>query len=73
VKSKKRAPLPTPASIAFDPRQRFTINETAALLRQSRAKIYIDMKAKLLRTIKDGKRRYVPGSEILRRSALPAD
>jgi Helix-turn-helix domain len=73
-KSKKRVPLPiTPASIAFDPRQRFSINEAAALLRQSRAQIYIDMAAERLRSIKHGKRRYIPGSEILRLSAAPAD
>jgi hypothetical protein len=55
---------------ALDERQRYTIPETCALLRQSRAKTYQDITAGHLRIIKDAKRTYVPGTEIMRRSRL---
>jgi hypothetical protein len=58
---------------AFDARLlRYPTAEASALLRQSRAKTYLDIKAGTLLTIKDGRRRYVPGSEIARRCALPS-
>ena len=52
----------------IDPNQRYTIDESSALLRQSRVKTYADIKAGLLASIKDGKRRYVPGRAIIARS-----
>lgn len=55
-----------------DPNQRYTIKEANAILRQSHAKTYCDIKNGLLRVIKDGTRTYVPGTEIIRRSTLPA-
>lgn len=57
----------------IDPRQRYDINEAAAALRQCRATLYKAIRKGLLRTIRDGKRRYVPGTEIIRHSTLPAD
>jgi hypothetical protein len=60
------------STLVFDERLRYPITEASLLLKQSRAKTYQDIAAGTLRTIKDGARRYVPGSEIARRSALPA-
>lgn len=64
---REQQPLP-----ALDPLQRYDINETSLYLRVSRSKIYEDINAGTLRTIKDGARVYVPGSEIIRRSTLTA-
>lgn len=64
-KTTVRAQLP-----ALDPQQRFSIPEASAYLRQSRSKTYVDIAAGTLRVIKDGARVYVPGTEILRRSAV---
>lgn len=52
------------------PHQRYTVNEATELLRQSRAKLYNDIATGLLAVIKDGRRTYIPGSEIIRRSRL---
>ena len=54
---------------ALDTKQRFTVEETARYLRISRATVYKDIAAGLITTIKDRKRRFVPGAEIARRSA----
>jgi hypothetical protein len=58
--------VPRPAVI--DPNQRYTLRETHAALGQSHSKTFADIKAGRLKTILDGRRRYVPGSEIIRRS-----
>lgn len=60
-------PLP-PLDLA----QRYSIPEAIRYLRSSRKTIYDDIAAGKLATIKEGKRRYVPGSEIARRSQAPA-
>ena len=52
----------------LDANQRYSIEEATAYLRQSRAKTYLDINAGRLVTIKDGRRRYVPGSAIIERS-----
>jgi len=57
--------------LKLDPLQRYSIPEANALLRQSNARTYQQIKAGELRVIKDGGRSYVPGSEIVRRSTLP--
>jgi hypothetical protein len=54
----------------LDARQRYTIPETNAFLRQSRAKTYQDISSGSLAVIRDGRRVYIPGSEIIRRSSL---
>jgi hypothetical protein len=54
----------------LDPQQRYEINEACAYLRQSRAKLYQDIKAGRVRVLKDGARSYIPGSEIARRSRV---
>lgn len=56
----------------LDPLQRYEINEAAALLRCCRARVYTKIARGELRAIKDGRRTYVPGSEIVRVSALAA-
>lgn len=61
--------LPLPP---LDLNQRYTIEETNAYLRQSRAKTYTDIAAGKLPVIKDGKRTYVPGTAIAARSSAAA-
>jgi hypothetical protein len=63
----RRSPPP------LDPLQRYTVPEANAFLRQSNAKTYQQIKAGDLRTIRDGGRTYIPGSEIVRRSTLSAE
>lgn len=53
---------------AVDANQRYGIEEACRYLRQSRAKTYADIRQGLLKIIKDGRRTYVPGTEIIRRS-----
>lgn len=55
-----------------DPNRRYPLDQGCVYLAQSRAKTYNDIAAGLLKVIKDGKRVYIPGSEIIRRSTLPA-
>lgn len=55
----------------LDPRQRYSINEAAALLRVCRAQVYRDIAAGRLESFTDGRRRYVPGRAIIARSAPP--
>jgi hypothetical protein len=52
----------------LDLNQRYTITETNAYLRQSRAKTYQDIKEGKLPVIKDGRRTYVSGRAIAARS-----
>jgi hypothetical protein len=57
-------------SAALDPQQRYSVSETALYLRISRASLFKDIKAGALKSIKERKRRFVPGSEIVRRSQI---
>ena len=66
--SKKRIPPPE----RIDPLQRYSLDEASALLRQSLATTYAQLKRGELRVIRSGSRTYVPGSEIARHSTLPA-
>jgi hypothetical protein len=52
--------------------QRYDVVEAAQYLRISRAKLYNDVAAGLIAVIKDGKRTFVHGSELARRSAPPS-
>jgi hypothetical protein len=61
-----------PVLAPLDPAQRYSIPEAILYLRSSRKTLYNDIAAGLLATIKEGKRRFVPGSEIARRSRLPS-
>ena len=62
----KRVSRPT----IIDPNQRYSLAETHAALGQSHAKTFQDIKRGRLRTIMDGRRRYVLGSELIRRARL---
>jgi hypothetical protein len=59
------------AQPTFDPRLRYDIPESVSLLRKSRAAVYSDIKSGRIKVIRDGRRVYIPGSEIARLSALP--
>ena len=63
----QKAPLPP-----LDERQRYTVDEAIRYLRSSRATIYRDIARGRLLTITEGARRYIPGSEIIRRSSVAA-
>jgi hypothetical protein len=57
------------ASLAvLDAQHRYSINESIAYLRSSRASIYADINSGRLSTIRDGGRVYILGSELIRRS-----
>jgi len=62
-----------PTLSPLDPAQRYSIDEAIAYLRSSRKTAYDDIREGRLATIKEGKRRFVPGSEIARRSRLPSN
>jgi excisionase family DNA binding protein len=55
----------------LDERQRYEVNEALAYLRTSRKSFYELVADGRIRTITEGRRRYVPGSEIARLSAAP--
>lgn len=55
----------------LDAQQRYTIEEATKYLRSSRQTVYNDIAAGTLATFKEGKRRFVPGTEIIRRSRMP--
>lgn len=57
--------------LTLDPLQRYTVEEAIAYLRSSRRTIYRDIGDGRLTIIKEGRRTYVPGSEIVRRSKRP--
>jgi excisionase family DNA binding protein len=62
-------PTKFPPLTPLDPQQRYDLDEAARYLRISRSTLYNDISAGLIATIKDRKRRFVPGAEIARRSA----
>jgi excisionase family DNA binding protein len=53
---------------SLDEHQRYSIDEARSYLRVSRAKLYLKIQAGEIATIKDGRRTFVPGSEIARLS-----
>lgn len=54
----------------LDLKQRYAINEAAEYLRICRAQVYNKVSEGTLRVIHDGRRTFVPGSEIARVSGL---
>jgi excisionase family DNA binding protein len=54
----------------LDPLQRYTVEEAVRYLRTSRPTLYELIHSQQIATIQEGRRRYVPGSEIVRRSAV---
>lgn len=55
----------------LDPLQRYSVDEAIAYLRSSRKTLFDDIKTGRILTIKEGRRRFIPGSEIARRSRVP--
>ena len=56
----------------LDTAQRYSVPETLALLRTSRASLYKLIATGSLHPIKQGKRTFIAGAEIARLSAAPA-
>ena len=63
MKKQEIAPLPP-----LDANQRYTVVEAAAYLRQSVSKTYMDAQSGRLASFQDGRRRYIPGAELIKRS-----
>ncbi len=57
---------------ALNPAQRYSIDEAIIYLRLSRKTVFDDIREGRLATIQEGRRRFVPGSEIARRSRAPS-
>jgi Helix-turn-helix domain len=57
-----------PPLAPLDPNQRYTMPESSRYLRLSRPEIYKQIAAGQLKTVTDGRRRYVPGHEIIRKT-----
>lgn len=55
----------------LDAQQRYTLEEATEYLRVSRAHLYHKIRDGELVVVKDGRRAFVPGSEILRLSRVP--
>lgn len=56
----------------LDANQRYTIDEAAAYLRISRVHVYSKVNSGELHILKDGRRSYIHGSEIIAASRLAA-
>jgi excisionase family DNA binding protein len=54
----------------LDEKQRYTVDESLEYLRLSRARLYEKIQAGELTAIKDGRRTFIPGSEIARLSRV---
>ena len=67
VRREQRRNLPPP-----DPASRYSVPDALVYLDLSRKGFYGLVKAGHLRLIKNGRRSYCPGSEIIRLSTLPA-
>jgi hypothetical protein len=61
-----------PSLPPLDQAQRYSIEEAITYLRSSRKTVFDDIREGRLASIKEGKRRFIPGSEIARRSRLPS-
>lgn len=57
----------------LDPNQRYSIEEALDYLRSSRSHLYEKIAAGEIRTLKDGRRTYIPGSEIIAASTIQPD
>ena len=69
TKTAKLDPLKLPP---LDPLRRYSIDIASAYLGLSRARVYQEIAAGRLPTIKEGKRRFVPGAVIAARSGAEA-
>jgi hypothetical protein len=64
----KRKQYQVPPGLILDCNQRYSVPESAAILRQSVAKTWKDIREGKLQPIRDGARTYVRGAELIRRS-----
>jgi hypothetical protein len=64
----KNAPLLAPVDV----NQKYDIEEAMRYERCSRQTLYSEINAGRLKTIRVGRRRYVPGSELARRAQIPS-
>lgn len=64
----KPLPVVTPP-LVIDPNSRYSLREAFAALRFSDIQGYRDMKAGKLAVIREGRRTYIHGSELIRRAA----
>lgn len=55
----------------LDERQRYSIDEACGYLRISRDYLYDLIREGAIQTIRDGRRQFIPGTVIAKRSALP--
>ena len=60
------------ATPVIDERMRYSFAEACAILRYSPATGYKEIKAGTLKVFKEGRRIYVPGAELIRRSDAPS-
>jgi excisionase family DNA binding protein len=71
--SKKSPPNVAPAPLPpLDPLRRYSVEQALEYLATSRATLYKQIAHGAIKTIQHGTRRYVPGSEIVRLSSVPA-
>ena len=56
----------------LDANQRYTVDEACEYLRISRNFLYKKVRQEQIKLIKDGNRSYVPGSELIAQSRVPA-
>lgn len=61
-----------PAPAVIDERQRYSFAEACAVLRFSAAHGYKEIAAGRLNVIREGRRTYVHGTELIRRSSVPS-
>ena len=55
----------------LDPLQRYVVEESLAYLRISRQRLYEKIRAGEIKVVKDGRRTYIPGTEIAAHSRVP--
>lgn len=58
-----------PPLLMIDEKQRYSLAEGFATLRISPAEGYKQIKAGRIQTVSEGRRKYIPGSELIRRSS----
>jgi hypothetical protein len=58
--------------LVIDERQRYSIAEACAILRFGPAHVYREIKDGRLNVIREGRRTYVHGTELIRRSSVPS-
>jgi hypothetical protein len=70
--STSSTPAPAPEPLGpLDPLRRYDVETALRYLKISRFSLYADIRENRIQTIKDRNRRFIPGSEIVRRSSVP--